>query len=102
MIRTRLKHGTGCEFRDEVVIVGVKPLGHLQRRLLRRAPCECEIGVKVDYLSAKTETPGYRAQQHGHVEHVVVERKITDRDSIEAAFPLQPPMLLAQVERGFL
>ena len=93
------------EFRDDVVVVGVEPLGHLARRnstaalrmtflrLSRTATRHTKIIVQHIALEA---SHAFRqiAQSETHVQHLIVERKITDRHEIEAGLVL--PVALAK------
>ena len=92
----RTEYATRREFRNEIVVIGIEPLGHLHRRLRRVAPRQREVGVEADFAVVETETLGNRTQQHAHVEHMIVEREIADRNDIQPAFLLRRPMVFAQ------
>ena len=83
------------KFRDQVVVVGIEPFGHLQRRLGRVATGQLEIARQIERLVAEAEAFRNGPQQRRHVEHLVIEGEIADRHQIQAG--LQPPVPFAQL-----
>ena len=88
--------GVGAELGHEVVVVGVKPLGHLQRGLAcggvlgvatgaaacvvfcggRHAPRHRKVAGQFRRVGVKAKTRRLAAQQLDVVGHVVVQRKV--------------------------
>ena len=69
---------SGAELRHEVVVVGVEPLGHLERRhRWSVAARHGEVGVEIDrpWPEACRSGPA-RRRPGGGVEHMVVEREV--------------------------
>jgi hypothetical protein len=74
----------GPDLGDEVVVVRVEPLGHLERWLALGAACEREVGrqrharaavVQRRDVTERAEARGQRAERDRGVEHLVVERE---------------------------
>jgi hypothetical protein len=91
---------TGRELGDDVVIVGVEPLGHLEwgdsPAAEVAAACHREVRAKIDFAALGAVPVGYRADHRGGVEHVVIEREVVRRNVIEAELALAAPTLTAQ------
>ena len=99
------ERGIGREFRDDVVVVGIEPLGHfpgrnagaagsvLLRPLGRTAACDPEEIVQ--RISMKVTGPFRQIAQHeAGVEHLVVKGEIADRNQVQGR--LLFPVTLAQ------
>ena len=61
-----------------------------------------KYGVSVDFGVGRNRSARDRAKQHGHVEHVVVQREVARRNMIDPAALLQLPVLLPQLRGGCL
>ena len=115
--------GVGAELGHEVVVVGVKPLGHLQCGLAcsgvlclatgaaalvvvggvgRHAPRHRKVARQFGRVGIKAKTRGLAAQQLDVVGHMVVQRKVAHRDKSQARIGLRLPVLLAQLGGGGL
>ena len=98
----------GGEFRHQVVVVGVEPLGHLggrhafaivrvavraavMGRLALRAARHGEIGLEADLAARPAVDRRDRAHHGGRVQHMVVEREIVGRDDVGAEIALTRP-----------
>ena len=90
----------GHEFRDDVMIVGVEPLGHFHGGnvpvAVLDAPGHGEIGRRVHLAALMPVAFREDAKEAGHVEHVVVEGEVADRDEVQAGIVLEFPVALAQ------
>ncbi len=88
-----LKSDAVLQLGHQVVVVGVEPLGHLQRTRLARlafpatglAASHQEVRRKIASRSHAAKALGNDAELQRQIEHVVVEREITDRDPRGAA-----------------
>ena len=108
--------GVGAEPGHEVVVVGVKPLRHLQRGLagggvfcLATSAAACVVGGGVcrhasrhrkvarqfGRVGIKAKTRWLAAQQLDLVGYMVVQRKVAHRDKSQARIGLRLPVLLA-------
>ncbi len=104
--RIELEAGLRGELRDDVVVVGVEPLGHLAGgdpaaagavlfgRLRRTAARDAEVVVQHIAMEA-AHAIGQIAQREAHVQHLVVEREVADRHQIQRR--LLPPVPLAKL-----
>ena len=88
------------KLRDDVVVVGVKPLGHLHRRRVLGAAGHGEVGVQVDRPAGVAEARRHRAQHGGRVQHLIVEREVVRRDHRKTGVRLLAPDLPAQFAGG--
>ena len=86
--------GVGAELRDEVVVVGVEPLRHLQRRDVAGAAGHGEVAVE-GVGDAGDAGAAMRADQDRGVEHVVVEREGVDRDRVQPGSRQRRPLFAA-------
>ncbi|ODU96252.1 MAG: hypothetical protein ABT00_02480 [Bordetella sp. SCN 68-11] len=89
------------QFRHQVVIVRVEPLGHLARRrrgaARRAAPGHPEHGVqRHGRVAGLAETRGHRAQRGRPLQHVVVPGEVAHRHQIHSGRGLDRPMAGAQ------
>ncbi len=64
--------GVGAEFRHQVVVVGVEPLGHLQRRHVLGAARHREVPVERVGRDGGAVPLGDGTDHHAGVQHVVV------------------------------
>ena len=117
----------GAELGHEVVVVGVEPLGHLQRGLAggvvlclatgaaacvvyvavgggvgRHAPRHRKVAGQLGRVGVKAKTRRLAAQQLDVVGHVVVQRKVAHGHTAQARIGLRLPVLLAQLGGGGL
>ena len=79
------------------MIVGVEPLGHLHGRHVLAAARHGKAGVEVHFTGDGAEARRDGAERGGHVEHVIVERKVVRWDHPDAGLRLQPPVARAQL-----
>jgi len=79
------------DFRNDVVIVGVEPLGHLHGGNSGRAARHGEIGLR-RYRRQGAEPLRRRAERDDDIEHVVVAGEIADGDEVESASFLDFPV----------
>jgi hypothetical protein len=91
----------GPELGDQVVVVGVEPLGHLHGGGVVAAPGHGEVGVQVDGLPRGFDPApvalGDGADQDAGVEHLVVEREVVGGDLVEPGVAQERPALAAQL-----
>ncbi len=106
--------GSGPDLRHQVVIVRVEPLRHLQRRHAISAPGHGEVGVEgwaggagqpggagqAGGVNQPGESLRDGADEHGRVQHVVVERERIGRDQGQPGVPQRLPGAAAQRGRG--
>ena len=89
------------EFRHDVMVVGVEPLGHFHGRdvagRILPAPGHAEIEVGRDGAAGMAVARRHHAEARGGVEHVVVEGKVADRHEVDAGLALDAPVAQAQV-----
>ncbi len=103
------------EFRDDVMVVRVEPLGHFagERGALMCGAAGGDVGaalaarhqeaqIEVDDFAIPGEARRHVAHEAGGVEHVVVERKIVHRDQVDARGLLHLPVAQPQVAAGLL
>lgn len=64
------------------MVIGVEPLGHLERGDGVGAACGRKIAVQ--RIGDGRDPFRQRSEKHCRVEHLVVERKGVDRDGVEA------------------
>ena len=87
--------GRRVQFRHQVVVVGVEPLGQLQRRHAVPPAGRGEVGVQPGQ-SEVAEPPGHGVEQHGRVEHVVVVGERVAGHGVQARGGQLPPRVRAQ------
>ena len=88
----------GLQLRDDVVVVGVEPLGHFHRR--RRLGAARHGEVERRRVGDAGEAGRGGPQRRRHVQHVVVEREIVGGDHVDAGCTLQLPVAGAQLPAG--
>ena len=75
--------GVRPDLRDEVVVIGVEPLGHLERRVLALTAGDREVAGQIDragLIRKARESRRDRPDRDSGVEHLVVEReRLRDR-----------------------
>jgi hypothetical protein len=101
------------ELRHQVVVVGVEPLGHLEREaavlgmgaavivaLRRDAPGHREVARELRLVAAEVEARRLASQQLDMVGHVVVEGEVADGHEVEPGVALRLPVAGAQLAAG--
>ncbi len=87
-------------FGDDVVVVGVEPLGHFQRRQVDVAvlPAACHGEVAGQRIEVVKRPVAFRNGVHHDrgIEHVVVKRKIVHRNAVGTRVPGERPVPRAQ------
>jgi hypothetical protein len=86
----------GPELGDQVVVVGVEPLGHLHGGGVLAPPGHGEVGVEVNG-SGLPVALGDGADQDAGVEHLVVQREVVRGDLAEPGVAQECPGLAAQL-----
>ncbi len=90
------EHGLRADLGNEVVVVRVEPLRHLQRRLLALAARDGEVAGQVDGAAVTDEVRETRrdgANCHRGVEHLVVEAEaLRDRGIVAAEAQRREPL----------
>ena len=95
LLRDQPEPGRGADLRDDVVVVGVEPLRHPQRRQPVFAPGHGEVGVR------GLPVPLWdHVEQHRRVQHVVVPREGVGRHLRQARGGQPPPGLGPQPQSG--
>ncbi len=101
-----LLRGVGGEDRvraqlgHQVVVVGVEPLGHLQRRHVLVAAGHGEVAAEGVGLDGGAVPGGDGADHDTGVQDVVVVREVAGRHLVDAGFRQLPPVLPAQALGG--
>jgi hypothetical protein len=102
--------GGGVEFRDQVVVIGIEPLGHLERvrcavcvtaadsfgMLVRHPARQREVTRQRRFAAIEAEARRLAAEQRDMVRHVVVEGEVADGDEVQSRLLLLAPVALAQ------
>ncbi len=83
------------QLRDDVVVVGVEPLGHFHRLSSLVAPRHGEAGIEVHRSACMSKSRRNRAHHDRGVQDVVVEREVVARNEVHAQIALQFPVQLA-------
>jgi len=83
----------GGEFRDQVVVVGVEPLGQFQRGHPLGTPGHGEVAAQrvrrpAGQIEPAAEAVGHRPQGDRGVEHLVVERQVAHRNPFDPVIAL--------------
>ena len=99
-LRLGLESGVGMPFRHQVVVVGVEPFSHFQRRLAGIAARQLEILLGAQLGGVEAEARRHRSHQQLRVQHVVVQGEVAYRGQFNAGAFLQQPMALAQFTRA--
>ncbi len=96
----RGEDGVRAQFRNQVVVVGVEPLGHLQRCGLLRAARHRE--VPVEGIGGNRLAMAVRDGSHhdAGVQHMVVIGEVPGRDLVDAGLAQLPPGVAAQSGGG--
>ena len=74
-LKVQLNLGTGTNLGHQVVVVGVEPLSHLQRRQSLGTARQCEVAGQIQQTAcilSLSQTLGNQGEQANHVEHLVV------------------------------
>lgn len=91
--------GIACQFRHDVVVIGVKPFGHFtgKGRFACRGvfACHAEILVKFVCPLPLLETRWQVAQHQTGVQHMVVQGEIAHWHKVQPRLLLDVPVLLA-------
>ncbi|MNF90479.1 hypothetical protein D3C84_730440 [compost metagenome] len=87
----------GREFRDQVVVVAIEPLGQLlcvaaTAAAVADAPCHGEQGFQARLAAVRTEALGDHAEGQRVGEYLVVPGEIADRQQVETGVLLQLPV----------
>lgn len=93
--------GVRAEFGDEVVVVGVEPLGHLQRRHVLGAAGHREVAVERVGFDGLTVPAGDRADHDAGVQDVVVVGEVAGGYLVDTGVRQLPPVGPAQAGRRF-
>jgi hypothetical protein len=92
------EHDLGTQLGDQVVVVGVEPLGHLHGGGVGSSPGHGEVGVQIDVAGGGPPVAaGDGADQHAGVEHLVVEREVVGGDLPDPGVAQEAPGLAAQL-----
>ena len=97
------ERGGRTELGDEVVIVGIEPLGHLQRCDLggaaghREVPSQRRARVAGPDREQRPVPLRDRAEQADRVQHLVVQREVVDRNLVQTGVPQLLPGPAAQL-----
>ena len=93
------------KFRHDVMIIRVKPFRHLHRRdilpVFLAAARHHEIRRQINGFPAPLIPRRHRADHRRRIQNVIVQRKIIRRNLPNARLPLNVPMLLPHLARGF-
>jgi hypothetical protein len=101
------------------MVIGIEPLGHLERRLARRCVLRViarrimlalvsdtarqgEVARQVRFLTGEFETGRLAAEQLDVVRDLIVVGEIAHRDKVQPGIALLQPMAAAQHCAGFL
>ena len=74
-LKVQLNLGAGTNLGHQVVVVGVEPLGHLQRRQGLGTARQCEVAGQIQQAAcilSLSQTLGNQGEQANNVEHLVV------------------------------
>ena len=74
-LKVQLNLGAGTNLRHQVVVVGVEPLGHLQRGQGLGTARQCEVAGQIQQAAcilSLSQTLGNQGEQANHVEYLVV------------------------------
>ena len=79
---------------DEVVVIGIEPLGHFHGGLLTAVSSHAKVAFKRDFAVAKAFRCG--SKQYEHIEYLIVEREVIGWDEVDASALLQVPVLFTK------
>jgi hypothetical protein len=84
------------EFRHQIVVVGVEPLGHFQRMQIMASALVAaghrEIAVQMIFIEYRSVARWYGVEQHGGIQHVVIQAEVVARHHIGAGIHRQLPV----------
>jgi hypothetical protein len=92
--------GVRAQLRDQIVVVGVEPLRHLQRRHVLGAAGHREVAVECVGLDRGAVAGGDRADHDAGVQDMVVVREVAGRHFVDAVLGQLPPVGAAQFGGG--
>ncbi len=96
----------GLQLGHQVVVVGVEPLGHLQRMqvdaIALQATRHREVAAQRLGIGKRAVTGRDRIEQEGGIQHLVVQAEVVARRHIHAGLALQLPVAFTQLGRGVL
>jgi hypothetical protein len=93
------------ELGNEVVVVGIEPLGQLHGPHRLRAGAAARHGeeqITVDGVRVPAEAGRHGADERARVEHVIVEREVVDGDEVEPGGGLRRPIGAAHPGRNLI
>lgn len=102
LLPAQLELLVGAEFRHQVVVVGVEPLGHFlgvgtAAAAVADATRHAEQGLQRGWAMLRTETPGNHAEHQGMGQNLVVPGEIAYGQQVDTGVFLQLPVSLAQI-----
>ncbi|MNX92506.1 hypothetical protein D3C86_1246530 [compost metagenome] len=102
LVPTELELLIGAEFRDEVVIVGVEPLGHFlgvcaAAAAVAHTARHAEQGLQAGLAIVRAETLRDHTEHQRVGQDLVVPGEVADRQQLDTGLFLQVPVGLAQV-----
>ena len=77
------------------MVVGVKPLGHLNRGLIFVAPGQLKVLIHGQARRVEAKALGDAARHHLRIQHMVVQTEIVDGKQIQAGLDLGAAVGLA-------
>ncbi|MNM75770.1 hypothetical protein D3C81_875660 [compost metagenome] len=99
LVTTQFEHLIALQLGHQVVVIGVEPLGHLQRMQIHAIALQAtghgEVGIQRRMCGQLPIALRNRIEQHGGVEHVVVQAEVVARWHIHAGITLQLPVACA-------
>ena len=100
-LRRVAEHLVSAQFGNQVVVVGVEPLGQFEggdavAAARHREVAGERVGVGIGHVERRAEPLGDGAQRDRGVEHLVVVGEVATRDVVDALGLLQPPVGGAQ------
>ena len=81
LVGVQPERGVAADLGDQIVVVGVEPLGHLQRSDVRGATCRGEVSV--EWICDAVEPLGECTEKDRGVEYLVVVGEGVDRNRVE-------------------
>ncbi|MNI42131.1 hypothetical protein D3C73_964090 [compost metagenome] len=85
-----------ADLRNDVMIIGIKPLGHFTGSSFRITSCHGEIKIERDVSAVIAVARRHNPEHCRGIQHMIVECKIIDRDQLNACLPLGVQMLEQQ------
>ena len=84
------------QLRHDVVVVGIEPLGHLERGdrgvVEPATTCSGEVAGQIDAAFGRAVALRQGAKPDRGIEHVVVQRKVIGRDQLDSGVALKRPV----------